>query len=62
MRERFVSAYDSNSGAIRQMLPRDRAQQDRNKGEIGARIEGFLPLGLCAIMDFAMKPEINPSS
>jgi hypothetical protein len=33
-RERFVSAYDSNIGAIRQMFPRDRAQQDRNKGEI----------------------------
>ena len=33
-RERFVSAYDSNIGAIRQLFPRDRAQQDRNKGEI----------------------------
>ena len=40
-RERFVSAYDSNIsaydsniGAIGQMFPRDRAQQDRNKGEI----------------------------
>ncbi len=33
-RERFVSAYDSDIGAIRQIFPRDRAQQDRNKGEI----------------------------
>jgi hypothetical protein len=27
-RERFVSAYDSDIGAIRQLFPRDRAQQD----------------------------------
>jgi hypothetical protein len=27
-RERFVKAYDSNMGAIRQLFPRDRAQQD----------------------------------
>ena len=33
-RERFVSVYDSNIGAIRQMFPRDRATQDRNEGEI----------------------------
>ncbi len=33
-RERFVSAYDSNIGAIRQLFPRDRAQQDRNEGGI----------------------------
>jgi hypothetical protein len=33
-RERFVSAYDSNIGAIRQMFPRDRTQQDRNEGGI----------------------------
>jgi hypothetical protein len=33
-RERFVSAYDSNIGAIRQMFPRDRAQQDLHFDEI----------------------------
>jgi hypothetical protein len=33
-RERFVSAYDNNIGAIRQMFPRDRAQKHRNKGKI----------------------------
>ena len=27
-RERFVKAYDSNIGAIRQLFPRDRDQQD----------------------------------
>jgi hypothetical protein len=27
-RERFVKAYDSNMGAIRQLFPRDRGQQD----------------------------------
>ena len=27
-RERFVKAYDSNIGAIRQIFPRDRDQQD----------------------------------
>jgi len=27
-RETFISAYDSNAGAIRQMFPRNRAQQD----------------------------------
>ena len=33
-RERFVSAYDSNIGAIRQLFPRDRAQQDLHFDEI----------------------------
>jgi hypothetical protein len=36
-RERFVSAYDSDIGAIRQLFPRDRATQDRNKGDISPR-------------------------
>jgi hypothetical protein len=31
-RKRFVPAYDSNIGAIRQMFPRDRAQQDLHFG------------------------------
>jgi hypothetical protein len=33
-RERFVSAYDSDIGAIRQMFPRDRAQQDLHFDDI----------------------------
>ena len=33
-RERFASAYDSNIGAIRQLFPRDRAQQDLHFDEI----------------------------
>ena len=33
-RERFVFAYDSNIGAIRQLFPRDRAQQDLHFDEI----------------------------
>ena len=35
-RERFVSAYDSNIGAIRQLFPRDRAQQDLHFDEISS--------------------------
>ena len=33
-RERFVRLYDSNMGAIRQLFPRDRAQQDLHFDEI----------------------------
>jgi len=33
-RERFASAYDSNIGAIRQLFPRDRAQQDLHFDQI----------------------------
>ena len=36
-RERFVSAYDSNIGAIRQLFPRDRAQQDLHFHEVATR-------------------------
>jgi hypothetical protein len=36
-RERFVSAYDSNAGAIRQMFPRSRATQDLHFDEFRAR-------------------------
>ena len=35
-RERFVSAYDSNIGAIRQLFPRDRAQQDLHFDEVSS--------------------------
>jgi hypothetical protein len=34
-RERFVSAYDSNIGALRQMFPRDRRQQNLYFDNIG---------------------------
>ena len=33
-RERFFSAYDSNIGAIRQLFPRDRGQQDLHFDDI----------------------------
>jgi hypothetical protein len=33
-RERFVSAYDSNIGAIRQLFPRDRATQELHFDQI----------------------------
>jgi hypothetical protein len=39
-RERFVSAYGSNIGAISQMFPRDRAQQDRDEGGIATPTKG----------------------
>jgi hypothetical protein len=35
-RERFLLAYDSNMGAIRQMFPRDRAQQDLHFDDIAS--------------------------
>jgi hypothetical protein len=34
-RERFVSAYDSNIGAIRQLFPRDRTHQNLHFDDIG---------------------------
>jgi hypothetical protein len=36
-RERFVKAYDSNMGAIRQLFPRDRVQQDLYFNEVPTR-------------------------
>ena len=36
-RERFVKAYDSDMGAIRQLFPRDRGQQDMYFDEAPAR-------------------------
>jgi hypothetical protein len=36
-RERFVKAYDSNMGAIRQLFPRDRVQQDLYFNEVSTR-------------------------
>jgi hypothetical protein len=35
-RERFVSAYDANMGAIRQLFPRERAQQNLYFDELGS--------------------------
>ena len=36
-RQRFVSAYDSNIGAVRQLFPRDRAQQSLYFDEVATR-------------------------